>query len=117
MSNEDTLSGYFQVDAFVKELVGILGGRSPVLDDDDGDDADEDRDEEDEDVALAAALAMSGGAVSHGDGRLRSLLVDVCTTSWKHFQGMHTQSSIIESSLPFSVNFLKLHSLTWPSRT
>lgn len=67
MSNEDTLSGYFQVDAFVKELVSILGGKSPALDDDEGDDVDEDRDEEDEDAALAAALAMSGGAVSHGD--------------------------------------------------
>lgn len=65
MSNEDTLSGYFQVDAFVKELVGILGGSgSDVPRDEDEDDPDEERDE---DAALAAALALSTGGISAGD--------------------------------------------------
>lgn len=61
MSNEDTLSGYFQVDAFTRELIGILGGKRTGGDDDDDEDHDDDHDEDDEDGALAAALAMSGG--------------------------------------------------------
>ena len=66
MSNEDTLSGYFQVDAFVKELIGILGGKS-LAGDEDEDDGGDDEGEDDEDAALAAALAMSTGGVLAGD--------------------------------------------------
>lgn len=67
MSNEDTLSGYFQVDAFTKELIGILGGKRTGGDEDDEEDHDDEHDEDDEDAALAAALAMSTGGVQAGD--------------------------------------------------
>ncbi|KAF8262629.1 hypothetical protein EI94DRAFT_1773142 [Lactarius quietus] len=60
ISTEDTLAGSFQVDAFVRELVKILGGTGNAADDDDGDD-DDDSHEQDEDAQLAAALALSGG--------------------------------------------------------
>jgi hypothetical protein len=66
MSNEDTLSGYFQVDAFTKELIGVLGGKRTGGDDDD-EEHEDDHDEDDEDSALAAALAMSGGSNFVGD--------------------------------------------------
>ncbi|KIJ55771.1 hypothetical protein M422DRAFT_152050 [Sphaerobolus stellatus SS14] len=65
ISTEDTLSGYFQVDAFVKELVKIMGGKGEDTHDDEEDD-----ENQDEDAALAAALAMSanrGGGVYIGD--------------------------------------------------
>lgn len=67
MSNEDTLSGYFQVDAFTKELIGILGGKRTGGDEEDEEEREDDHDEDDEDSALAAALAMSGGNVFTGD--------------------------------------------------
>lgn len=65
ISTEDTLSGYFQIDSFVRELVRIMGGKPKPVDDDGdgGDDGDEDPAEMDEDAALAAALAMSTGGM------------------------------------------------------
>ncbi|KIO30590.1 hypothetical protein M407DRAFT_14294 [Tulasnella calospora MUT 4182] len=67
ISTEDTLSGYFSIDSFVKELVRIMGGTGNNEDGDDGDDdndGDESPDvEQDEDAALAAALAMSTGGM------------------------------------------------------
>ena len=64
VSTEDTLAGSFQVEAFVRELVRILGGSGN--DSDEGDDDDEDH-ERDEDAELAAALALSSGGAYTGD--------------------------------------------------
>lgn len=66
ISTEDTLSGYFSIDSFVKELVRIMGGTGNNEDGDDGDNDDSDDSpdvEQDEDAALAAALAMSTGGM------------------------------------------------------
>lgn len=41
ISTEDTLAGSFQVDAFVRELVKILGATGNAADEDDGDDGDD----------------------------------------------------------------------------
>ncbi|KAI0306092.1 hypothetical protein B0F90DRAFT_1808594 [Multifurca ochricompacta] len=71
ISTEDTLAGSFQVDAFVRELVKILGGTGNAADDDDGDD-DDDSHEQDEDAQLAAALALSGGGQYQGDDNLEA---------------------------------------------
>jgi E3 ubiquitin-protein ligase TRIP12 len=71
ISTEDTLAGSFQVDAFVRELVKILGGTGNAADDDDGDD-DDDSPEQDEDAQLAAALALSGGGQYQGDDNLEA---------------------------------------------
>lgn len=71
ISTEDTLAGSFQVDAFVRELVKILGGTGNAADDDDGDDDDESH-EQDEDAQLAAALALSGGGQYQGDDNLEA---------------------------------------------
>ncbi|KAI9510528.1 hypothetical protein F5148DRAFT_1274737 [Russula earlei] len=71
ISTEDTLAGSFQVDAFVRELVKILGGTGNAADDDDGDD-DDDSHEHDEDAQLAAVLALSGGGQYHGDENLEA---------------------------------------------
>ncbi|KDQ61362.1 hypothetical protein JAAARDRAFT_30788 [Jaapia argillacea MUCL 33604] len=73
ISTEDTLAGSFQVEAFVRELVKILGGTG----NDDGDDDDGDGNEggeTDDDAALAAALAMSTGgtATFQGDENLEA---------------------------------------------
>ncbi|TFY64792.1 hypothetical protein EVG20_g5828 [Dentipellis fragilis] len=70
ISTEDTLAGSFQVDAFVKELVRILGGTGGEADDDD--DGDEEGANQDEDAALAAALALSGGSQYQGDENLEA---------------------------------------------
>ncbi|KAG8933673.1 Ubiquitin fusion degradation protein 4 [Tulasnella sp. 418] len=68
MSTEDTLSGYFQIDAFVRELVRIMGGSTRTDDDDEsGGDDDEEPQAQDEDAALAAALAMSTGGSLLGE--------------------------------------------------
>lgn len=71
ISTEDTLAGSFQVDAFVRELVKILGGTGNAADDDDGDD-DDDSHEHDEDAQLAAVLALSGGGQYQGDENLEA---------------------------------------------
>ncbi|KAH9971756.1 hypothetical protein BGW80DRAFT_1511481, partial [Lactifluus volemus] len=71
ISTENTLAGSFQVDAFVCELVKILGGSGNVADDDDGDD-DNDTHKHDEDAQLAAVLAMSGGGQYQGDDNLEA---------------------------------------------
>ncbi len=72
ISTEDTLAGSFQVDAFVRELVKILGGTGNAADDDDGDD-DDDSHEHDEDAQLAAVLALSGGGGQYqGDENLEA---------------------------------------------
>ncbi|GBE89625.1 hypothetical protein SCP_1602880 [Sparassis crispa] len=69
ISTEDTLAGSFQVEAFIRELVRILGGTGN--DSDEGDD--DDPQDPDEDAALAAALAMStGGAPYQGDENLEA---------------------------------------------
>lgn len=69
ISTEDTLAGSFQVEAFIRELVRILGGTGN--DEDEGDD--DDGIEQDEDAALAAALAMSaGGGAYQGDENLEA---------------------------------------------
>lgn len=69
ISTEDTLAGSFQVEAFIRELVRILGGTGN--DEDEGDD--DDAAEQDEDAALAAALAMStGGSAYQGDENLEA---------------------------------------------
>ena len=69
ISTEDTLAGSFQVEAFIRELVRILGGTGH--DEDEGDD--DDVAEQDEDAALAAALAMSaGGGAYQGDENLEA---------------------------------------------
>ncbi|KAI0364359.1 hypothetical protein BV20DRAFT_1107706 [Pilatotrama ljubarskyi] len=69
ISTEDTLAGSFQVEAFIRELVRILGGTGN--DEEEGDD--EDAGEQDEDAALAAALAMSaGGGAYQGDENLEA---------------------------------------------
>ena len=69
ISTEDTLAGSFQVEAFIRELVRILGGTGN--DEDQGDD--DDAIEQDEDAALAAALAMSsGGGAFQGDENLEA---------------------------------------------
>ena len=60
ISMEDTLVGSFQVDAFVCELIKILGDTGNAADDDGGDD-DDDSHEQDEDARLTAALALSRG--------------------------------------------------------
>lgn len=65
ISTEDTLAGSFQVEAFVRELVRILGGKANSHDNDE--DGDEDTGEQGEDAALAAALAMSSGETYQGD--------------------------------------------------
>ncbi|KAJ4473595.1 hypothetical protein J3R30DRAFT_3659131 [Lentinula aciculospora] len=70
ISTEDTLAGSFQVEAFVRELVKILGGRGADRDEDDDDEGDEE--ERDEDAALAAALAMSTGGTYAGDDNLEA---------------------------------------------
>lgn len=69
ISTEDTLAGSFQVEAFVRELVRILGGSGN--DSDEGDDDDEDHDR-DEDAELAAALALSSGGAYTGDENLEA---------------------------------------------
>ncbi|KAI0664313.1 hypothetical protein C8Q70DRAFT_946839 [Cubamyces menziesii] len=69
ISTEDTLAGSFQVEAFIRELVRILGGTGN--DEDEGDD--DDAGEQDEDAALAAALALSaGGGAYQGDENLEA---------------------------------------------
>ncbi|RPD53372.1 hypothetical protein L226DRAFT_617463 [Lentinus tigrinus ALCF2SS1-7] len=69
ISTEDTLAGSFQVEAFIRELVRILGGTGN--DEDEGDD--DDGIEQDEDAALAAALAMSAGSGAYqGDENLEA---------------------------------------------
>ncbi|KAL1941289.1 hypothetical protein VTO73DRAFT_7501 [Trametes versicolor] len=69
ISTEDTLAGSFQVEAFIRELVRILGGTGN--DEEEGDD--DDAAEQDEDAALAAALAMStGGSAYQGDENLEA---------------------------------------------
>ncbi|RDX51248.1 hypothetical protein OH76DRAFT_1401563 [Lentinus brumalis] len=69
ISTEDTLAGSFQVEAFIRELVRILGGTGN--EEDEGDD--DDGIEQDEDAALAAALAMSaGGGAYQGDENLEA---------------------------------------------
>lgn len=68
ISTEDTLAGAFQVEAFVRELVRILGGTGN--DPEDGDE--EEEQEQDEDAALAAALAMSTGGTYQGDENLEA---------------------------------------------
>jgi E3 ubiquitin-protein ligase TRIP12 len=71
ISTEDTLAGSFQVDAFVRELVKILGGTGNATDDGDDDD-DDDSHEQDEDAQLAAVLALSGGGQYQGDENLEA---------------------------------------------
>ncbi|KAI0272306.1 hypothetical protein BC834DRAFT_1030472 [Gloeopeniophorella convolvens] len=71
ISTEDTLAGSFQVDAFVRELVKILGGTGNTADDDDDGDDDESH-EQDEDAQLAAVLALSGGGQYQGDENLEA---------------------------------------------
>ncbi|OCH91486.1 hypothetical protein OBBRIDRAFT_775037 [Obba rivulosa] len=69
ISTEDTLAGSFQVEAFIRELVRILGGTGG--DPEDGDE--DDQQEVDEDAALAAALALSAGSGSYqGDENLEA---------------------------------------------
>ncbi|KAI0628036.1 hypothetical protein C8Q77DRAFT_1068746 [Trametes polyzona] len=68
ISTEDTLAGSFQVEAFIRELVRILGGTGN--DEDEGDD--DDVGEQDEDAALAAALALSAGGAYQGDENLEA---------------------------------------------
>ncbi len=69
ISTEDTLAGSFQVEAFIRELVRILGGTGNHEDEGDDDDAAE----QDEDAALAAALALSaGGGAYQGDENLEA---------------------------------------------
>ena len=69
ISTEDTLAGSFQVEAFVRELVRILGGTGNEQDEGDEDDDQE----QDEDAALAAALALSTGSASYqGDENLEA---------------------------------------------
>ena len=69
ISTEDTLAGSFQVEAFIRELVKILGGTG----NDEGEDDEDDGVEQDEDAALAAALAMSaGGGAYQGDENLEA---------------------------------------------
>ena len=70
ISTEDTLAGSFQVEAFIRELVKILGGSGNTEEDGDDDDAAE----QDEDAALAAALALSagGGGAYQGDENLEA---------------------------------------------
>ncbi|KIK61678.1 hypothetical protein GYMLUDRAFT_42696 [Collybiopsis luxurians FD-317 M1] len=74
ISTEDTLAGSFQVEAFVRELVKILGGRGADRDEDDDDDGGEGEgdEEKDEDAALAAALALSTGGTYAGDDNLEA---------------------------------------------
>lgn len=72
ISTEDTLAGSFQVEAFVRELVKILGGRGADRDEDEDEDGDEGDEERDEDAALAAALAMSTGGTYAGDDNLEA---------------------------------------------
>ncbi|KAF8576807.1 hypothetical protein K439DRAFT_1366247 [Ramaria rubella] len=67
ISTEDTLSGYFQVDAFVKELVKTMGGKGGETAQDEDDD-----EPQDEDAALAAAIAMSSGGTYTGDDNLEA---------------------------------------------
>ncbi|KAG8874928.1 Ubiquitin fusion degradation protein 4 [Tulasnella sp. 331] len=75
ISTEDTLSGYFQIDPFVRELVKIMGGTGNTEDDDGGGDDDQDDQEQDDDAALAAALAMSTGGVMPGDESLEAQML------------------------------------------
>jgi E3 ubiquitin-protein ligase TRIP12 len=77
ISTENTLAGSFQVDAFVHELVKILGGSGNAADDDDGDD-DDDSHEHGEDAQLAAVLAMSGGGQYQGDDNLEAQDLAAC---------------------------------------
>lgn len=78
MSNEDSLSGYFSADAYVKELVHIMGGPRKN-DDDDGNDGEGDSDmPQDEDAALAAALAISGGGFMGEENLEEQLLACRC---------------------------------------
>ena len=57
-------------DAFIRELVKILGGTGNAADNDDGDD--DASHEADEDAQLAAALALSGGSQYQGDDNLEA---------------------------------------------
>ncbi|KAG8989607.1 Ubiquitin fusion degradation protein 4 [Tulasnella sp. JGI-2019a] len=75
ISTEDTLSGYFQIDPFVRELVKIMGGTGNTEDDDGGGDDDQEEQEQDDDAALAAALAMSTGGVMPGDESLEAQML------------------------------------------
>ena len=70
-STEGTLADSFQVHAFLRKLVKILGGTGNAADDDDGDDND-DSHRPDEDARLAAALALSGGGQYQGDDDLEA---------------------------------------------
>ncbi|KAF9071607.1 hypothetical protein BDP27DRAFT_1382427 [Rhodocollybia butyracea] len=72
ISTEDTLAGSFQVEAFVRELVKILGGRGADRDEDEDDEGEDGDEEQDEDAALAAALAMSNGGTYAGDDNLEA---------------------------------------------
>ena len=77
MGTEDTLSGYLQIDAFVKELVRIMGGGTST--DGDGDEEGETKEEEvDEDAALAAALALSSGGMMSDDNLEAQMLACRC---------------------------------------
>ena len=58
----------FQVDAFVRGLVKVLGGTGNTPDDDDDDDSHE----QDKDAQLAAVLALSGGGQYQGDDNLEA---------------------------------------------
>lgn len=60
MSTEDTLAGYFSVDAFVKELVSCLKGGPAAMTMGEG--------SEDDDFALAQAIAMSAEGMGGGVG-------------------------------------------------
>lgn len=75
ISTEDTLSGYFQIDPFVRELIKIMGGTGNTEDDDGDNGGDDDEHEQDDEAALAAALAMSTGGVMSGDESLEAQML------------------------------------------
>ncbi|SRR5260221_5378884 len=68
ISTEDTLAGSFQVNAFVRDLVKILGGTGNAADGDDDDDSHE----EDEVAQVAAVLALNGGLQYQGVDNLEA---------------------------------------------
>lgn len=76
MSTEDTLSGYFSTDAYVRELVHILGG--PRKGEGDEEEEKEEETAQDEDADLAAAIALSGGGMLGQDNLEEQLLACRC---------------------------------------
>lgn len=110
MSSEDTLAGYFQIDAFVKELVSCLRGTGAGMNPQaafglGGDDLDDD-------FALAQAIAASGGAPAGGENQDEIQLL-ACRCLANLIEAMPTASHNIVSNGAVPVLCSKLFEITF----